>query len=228
MVREAAGQSEAHLRAWDHHERRVGATGDAKHSGRHLGMGGPVNTTTFWYPEASFATTAVTTTYLRTLTIAADGKAGWRDKWHHTQGTSVIDRYCLATVVEFLGCHSSDQANLVVLSRCRVQTVTAWSSTRYCKVSARCTARTASLPSRSAMVRATRRTRVIARADRPRRWAARSSNACPAASICATEASAAEPSRAFQPLPRPSWRWRAASTRPRTTAVDSPGSLSDS
>ncbi len=55
-------------------------------------------------------------------------------------------------------------------------------------VSARWTARTAALPSRSAMVRATRRMRVMARADRPRRSAARSSSAWPAASIGATQA----------------------------------------
>ena len=61
----------------------------------------------------------------------------------------------------------------------QVQRSMGWSSTRYCRVSARWTARTSALPARSAMVRATRRMRVIARAERPSRAAARSSRRVP-------------------------------------------------
>ena len=50
----------------------------------------------------------------------------------------------------------------------------------------------AALPARSAIVRATRRTRVMARADRPSRAAARSSSACPAPSSGATRRSAVD------------------------------------
>ena len=81
-----------------------------------------------------------------------------------------------------------------------------------------------SLPSRSAMVRATRRTRVIARADRPSRSAARSSSACPSASSGATSRSSVEreprvPARAAPPLPLA----RRLDPRRARRAVGSPG-----
>ena len=59
----------------------------------------------------------------------------------------------------------------------------------------------AGLPSRSAMVRATRRTRVMARADSPRRATARSSSAWPAPSSGATRRSSVDDRRAFQRWP---------------------------
>ena len=102
--------------------------------------------------------------------------------------------------------------------------VVGWSRTRYCRASARWAVAIAALPPRSAIVRATRRTRVIARADSPSRAAARSSSACPrrraappaaAPSTTAARCSAGRAPAAARAPPR---RGRGSA------ALDSPGS----
>src|SRR5439155_4689601 len=100
------------------------------------------------------------------------------------------------------------------------------SSPRYCSASDTCSAVIFSSPDRSAMVRATLRTRSWPRAERPRRltacWRSREASGGTAQNRRSCRPLMRALTRVRPPTKRAHWPSRAASTRARTTADVSP------